>query len=161
MPEERYNKLTMKNHPPLEVAFWIGDYLQHQYNRKCIDSFQLSAMQELLNSLVDNLGACERIVLTPIPLAYAIHLKQLLLLYYLLLPFQIVESLGWWTGFISALISFTLFGIEAVGFEIENPFGYNENDLPIDKICNTMKRNIGDLIKLQPQVQANHINLTK
>jgi putative membrane protein len=33
-------------------------------------------MQELLNNLFDNLGACERILKTPIPLAYAIHLKQ-------------------------------------------------------------------------------------
>jgi ion channel-forming bestrophin family protein len=155
MPESRYNKLIMINNPPLEVAFWIGDYLQHQYDRNCINSYQLSSMQELVNSLVDNLGACERILRTPMPLAYAIHLKQLLLLYCLSLPFQMVASLGWWTGFVSALISFTLFGIEAIGLEIENPFGYDANDLPLNAICDTMKRNIDDLIKLKPKVHAN------
>ncbi|MBF2065028.1 MAG: hypothetical protein IGS39_11495 [Calothrix sp. C42_A2020_038] len=155
MSNTRYQKLTMINNPPLEVAFWLGDYLQHQYNRNCINSYQLSAMQELVNSLVDNLGACERILRTPMPLAYAIHLKQLLLIYCLSLPFQMVASLGWWTGFVSALISFTLFGIEAIGLEIENPFGYDANDLPLDTICNTMKRNIDDLIQLQPQVHTN------
>ncbi|RUS95564.1 hypothetical protein DSM106972_090400 [Dulcicalothrix desertica PCC 7102] len=155
MPETRYAKLTMIDNPPLEVAFWIGDYLQHQYDRNCINSYQLSAMQELVNQLVDNLGACERILRTPMPLAYAIHLKQLLLLYCLSLPFQMVASLGWWTGFVSALISFTLFGIEAIGLEIENPFGYDANDLPLDTICKTIKRNIDDLIKLKPKVHAN------
>jgi putative membrane protein len=63
-----------------------------------------------------------------------------------------VESLGWWTGLIVGLVSFTLFGIEAIGLEIENPFGYDANDLPLDAICNTMKRNIGDLTSLSPNV---------
>ena len=130
MPDSYYIKLKIMNNPPLEVAFWISDYLQQQYNRHCIKSYQLTSLQELLNILVDNLGSCERILRTQMPLAYAIHLKQLLLLYCFLLPFQIVQSLGWWTGLISALVSFTLLGIEAIGLEIENPFGYDENDLP-------------------------------
>ncbi|MBW4672372.1 MAG: hypothetical protein KME60_34380 [Cyanomargarita calcarea GSE-NOS-MK-12-04C] len=150
----RLIKLQTMNHPPLEVAFWIGDYLQHQYNRDCLNTYQLISIQELLNHLVDNLGACERILKTPMPLAYAIHLKQLLLLYCILLPFQLVESLGWFTGVITSLISFTLFGIEAIGLEIENPFGYDANDLPLDKICHTMKRNIDDLISLTPSARS-------
>ncbi len=152
MPNSKYITLKLMNNPPLEVAFWISDYLQQQYHRNCINIYQLTSMQELLNMLVDNLGSCERILRTPMPLAYAIHLKQLLLLYCFLLPFQIVQSLGWWTGLISALVSFTLLGIEAIGLEIENPFGYDENDLPLDAICTTMKRNIDDLITLTPTV---------
>ncbi|MEH1921982.1 bestrophin family protein [Nostoc sp.] len=154
MPSTKYRKLKIMNNPPIEVAFWIGDYLQQQYNRNCLNSYQLTSMQELLNNLVDNLGACERILKTPMPLAYAIHLKQLLILYCFLLPFQIVESLGWWTGLISALVGFTVFGIEAIGLEIENPFGYDANDLPLDAICETMKRNIDDLITLTPNTRS-------
>ncbi|MEI6441563.1 MAG: bestrophin family ion channel [Nostocales cyanobacterium ELA583] len=152
MPTSQYINLTIINNPPLEVAFWITNYLQQQYKRNCINSYQFAAMQELLNILVDNLGACERILKTPMPLAYAIHLKQLLLLYCFFLPFQIVANLHWWTGLISALVSFTLLGIEAIGLEIENPFGYDENDLPLDAICINMKRNIDDLISLNPTV---------
>jgi ion channel-forming bestrophin family protein len=153
IPSSMYTKLQNVNNPPLEVAFWIGDYLNRQYHQNRLNSYQLTAMQELLNILVDNLGACERILKTPMPLAYAIHLKQLLLLYCLLLPFQMVASLGWWTGLISALVSFTLFGIEAIGLEIENPFGYDANDIPLDAICDTMKRNIDDLLSLKPNVR--------
>ncbi|MUH01806.1 hypothetical protein F7734_59975 [Scytonema sp. UIC 10036] len=161
MPISKYLTLKTMNNPPLEIAFWIGDYLQLQYNRNCINSYQLTALQELLNSLVDSLGACERILKTPMPLAYAIHLKQLLLLYCLLLPFQLVESLGWWTGIIAALVSFTLFGIEAIGIEIENPFGLDKNDLPLDTICTTMKKNINDLISLTPSVHLRVENGTE
>ncbi|MGF2035473.1 MAG: bestrophin family protein [Nostoc sp. CmiVER01] len=160
MPSSKYIKLKIMNNPPIEVAFWIGDYLQEQYDRNCLNSYQLTSMQELLNSLVDNLGACERILKTPMPLAYSIHLKQLLLLYCFLFPFQIVQSLGWWTGLIAAFVGFTVFGIEAIGLEIENPFGYDPNDLPLDAICQTMKRNIDDLITLTPNARSHRGNLT-
>ncbi|BAY74040.1 hypothetical protein NIES25_04500 [Nostoc linckia NIES-25] len=160
MPSSKYVKLKIMNNPPIEVAFWIGDYLQQQYYRNCINSYQLTAMQELLNNLVDNLGSCERILKTPMPLAYAIHLKQLLVLYCFLLPFQIVKELGWWTGLITALVGFTVFGIEAIGLEIENPFGYDTNDLPLDTICKTMKSNIDDLISLTPSARSPENNAT-
>ena len=153
LSSERYFKLKSMNNPPLKVAFWIGDYLQEQYELKCISNYQLTALHRLLDSMVDSLGSCERILKTPMPLAYSIHLKQLLLIYCLSLPFQMVNDFLWFTGPIVALISFTLFGIEEIGSEIENPFGYDANDLPLDSICATMLRNIEDLISLEPSVR--------
>lgn len=156
---QHYERLKSMNNPPLEVAFWIQDYLQQQYHRERLGVYQLGAMQELLNQMVDALGGCERILKTPIPLAYAIHLKQLLLIYCLTLPFQFVSQLGWWTAPIVALVSFTLFGIEEIGIEIENPFGRDPNDLPLDQICETMKRNIADLTSLE--VESSSVLLTE
>lgn len=153
MPRNWYQKIKTMNHPPLEIAFWIGDYLQQQYDYQRINAYQLAAMFKLLDTMVDVLGGCERILKTPIPLAYSIHLKQLLILYCLALPFQFVDQLHWWTGPIVSLISFTVFGIEEIGIEIENPFGRDPNDLPLDSICTTMERNIQDLITLAPCVR--------
>jgi ion channel-forming bestrophin family protein len=150
LPSPQYESLKAMNNPPLEIAFWIQDYLQQQHDRDRLNIHQLISMQLLLNGLVDNLGGCERILKTPIPMAYAIHLKQLLLIYCLTLPFQFVSQVGWWTALVVILVSFTLFGIEAIGMEIENPFGRDYNDLPLDTICETMKRNIDDLTKVEP-----------
>jgi ion channel-forming bestrophin family protein len=146
----RFSKLQQMTNPPLEIIFWVSDYLQAKQEQGQISLYQMNELQAILNSLVDTLGACERILRTPMPLAYAIHLKQLLLLYCLLLPFQVVEELRWWTAPAIALVSFTLFGIEAIGVEIENPFGTDPNDLPLDTICNTIERNIEDLISIEP-----------
>jgi putative membrane protein len=65
-----------------------------------------------------------------------------------------VAQVGWWTGPLVSLVSFTLFGIEEIGIEIENPFGYDANDLPLDTIFATMRRNIEDLITLTPGVET-------
>ena len=153
LPPQWYEKLFAMNHPPLEIAFWISDYLQQQYEKQSINSYQLTAMFKLLDTMVDVLGACERILKTPIPLAYTIHLQQLVLLYCLTLPFQFVDELGWMTAPIVALISFTILGIEAIGIEIEDPFGYDANDLPLDQICYTMEKNLEDLVTLTPSVR--------
>ncbi len=153
MPPIYFKKLKEMNHPPLEIAFWISDYLQQQYEQKKLSIHQLTALFQLLDKLVDYLGGCERILKTPIPLAYNIHLKQLLLIYCFSLPFQLVDDLGFLTPLFVVLVSFTVFGIEAIGIEIENPFGFDPNDLPLDKICQTMATNIDDLVSLAPHVR--------
>ncbi len=137
------------HNPPLDIAFRLGDYLEQQYRRGRLELFQLTNLQTLLNIMVDTLGGCERILKTPIPLAYAVHLRQLILLYCLLLPADLVDDLGWWTAPVIGIVSFALFGIEGIGVEIENPFGNDPNDLPLDSICQTMERNIEDLIALR------------
>jgi ion channel-forming bestrophin family protein len=153
----QFEKLQTANNPPLEVIFWISDYLQAKHEQLQISLFQMNELQGLLNNLVDMLGACERILRTPMPLAYAIHLKQLLVLFCLLLPFQVVDELQWWTAPAVAIVSFTLFGIEAIGVEIENPFGTDPNDLPLDKICDTIEQNIDDLISMEPHYRRLNI----
>ncbi len=144
-----FAKLQLVSSPPLEIVFWISDYLQSQYEQGQVSLYQMNQFQSILNGLVDMLGVCERILRTPIPLAYAIHLKQLLLIYCVLLPFQIVDELKWLTAPSMMLISFTLFGIEAIGMEIENPFGSDPNDLPLDTICTTIQTNVNDLMNME------------
>ncbi|MGL5083381.1 MAG: bestrophin family protein [Microcoleaceae cyanobacterium] len=151
---EQYDELQSINNPPLRIALWIGDYLQNQYRHHDFNIYQLTAMFKLLDVMVDALGGCERIIKTPIPLAYNIHLKQTILIFCLGLPFQIVDDLAGWTGIVVGFISFPLFGIEEIGQELENPFGYDKNDLQLETICATMLRNIEDLISIPPSVQS-------
>ena len=80
----QFSKLQTMNNPPLEIAFWISDFLQVKQEQGQISLYQMNELQTILNSLVDTLGACERILRTPMPLAYAIHLRQLLFIYCLL-----------------------------------------------------------------------------
>ena len=151
MTAEQSLKLKAAQSTPLQLAVWIGDYLQQQYNRKLVSVNQLTAMNGLVNELLGAFTTCERILSTPIPLAYAIYLKRLLLIYCISLPFQVVNLLHWWTSPIVVILSFVLLGVEEIGTEIENPFGDDANDLPLEEICATISKDIEDLIAINSQ----------
>ena len=151
MTQEQFLILQAAKTTPLQLAVWIGEYMQKQYDRKLLSVNQLTAMNGLVNELLGSLTTCERILSTPIPLAYAIYLKRLLLIYCISLPFQVVSTLHWWTTPIVILLTFVLLGVEEIGTEIENPFGEDASDLPLDEICAKILTNIEDLIKVNSQ----------
>lgn len=150
MSESQYFRLKDTHHPPLQIAFWIGEYLQYQNDRNCLNIYQLTALHKLVDDLVDILGGCERILKTPLPLIYTVILRKLVLIYCLILPLEIVRHLNWWTGIVTAFVCLTLLTIEQIGSQIEEPFGHDPNDLPLDRICNTLRGNLEELIALAP-----------
>ncbi|OUC16310.1 MAG: hypothetical protein B0A82_01930 [Alkalinema sp. CACIAM 70d] len=145
--QEQLEMMGSSDNVPLEITFWLGGYLQTQYQKGHLNEHRLNVMTGHLDNLVGALSGCERILKTPMPLAYAIHLKQLLLIYCLVLPFQMVKDLGWLVAPVVIIISFTLLGIEEIGLEIENPFGKDANDLPLENFCATIERNVMDLTR--------------
>lgn len=146
LSSKQYLELEDTTNMPLKVTQWIGNYLTKQYNHQHIDSIQFSALNRLLDQFVECLSRCERILSAPMPYAYSIHLRQMLILYCFALPFQMVKDLQWWTIPVTGIVAFALFGIEAIGLEIENPFGYDANDIPLDKLCQKLHNDIEELI---------------
>jgi ion channel-forming bestrophin family protein len=151
MAPEAIAKLSVARNPPLEVIRLLSDYLQCRYrDHQMEDGNQRWVMNQLLNEITNGLTNCERILTTPIPVAYSIYLKSLLLLYCSFLPFSLVDQLDLWTGFVVAIVSFILLGVEEIANEIEDPFGTDPNDLPLDKICDTILSNVEEAIAFQP-----------
>ena len=148
MTNSKYKQLYKSGHPSLIIIFWIGEYLQEQYLLNRVNLYQLNTLHKLLDDLVDILGGCERILKTPTPIAYSLFLKQLLVIYCFILPIELVVHFHFWTILIMALFSLILFGVEEIGSELENPFGRDPNDLPLDLICHTISGNIQELIEL-------------
>lgn len=135
LPPQAITRLTQVKHPPIEITLWLGDYIQQQYQQHVIEVNQRVALTHLLNQLIEGLTSCERILTTPMPIAYAVYLKRLTLIYCGFLPFKLVDTLSWWAIPVVAVICFVLLGVEEIGNEIENPFGRDPNDLPLDDIC--------------------------
>ncbi|KAJ3412455.1 hypothetical protein HDV05_000709 [Chytridiales sp. JEL 0842] len=132
---------------PLEISFHLQSYVAYCRKTEQIDVAVQGQMLNSISALVDSLTSFERIRTSPIPFAYSIHLKQTLLLYLLSLPFQLAPSIFW--GNIPAVFiaSFTLLGIEAIGGEIENPFGYDDNDLPQEEYLDVIREEMAQIMK--------------
>jgi len=121
---------------PLEILNYLSIYVD-----KLISDGQLKTTgvqnQALacLSTYTEILTGTERIVTTPLPLAYNIAISQITWLYVLVLPFQLVNKLKWNTIPGTIVAAYIILGIAAIGREVENPFGNDVNDLPLDSYC--------------------------
>ncbi|KAJ7098109.1 Bestrophin, RFP-TM, chloride channel-domain-containing protein [Mycena belliarum] len=99
-----------------------------------------NAMTGLVQSMVDQMTAMERVANTPIPISYGIHLKQCVTLYLFALPLTLVKDLKWATIPLVTVVAFTFMGIEGIADEIEMPFGSDPGDLPLGMypICSVL-----------------------
>jgi putative membrane protein len=94
-------------------------------------------------------ASCERIKNTPIPFSYTLLLHRTAYLYCFLLPFGLVDSIGFMTPFVVAIVAYTFFGLDALGDEIAEPFGREPNDLPLDALCRTIEIDLREALRDQ------------
>ncbi|KAK5314644.1 hypothetical protein LTR70_007081 [Exophiala xenobiotica] len=86
--------------------------------------------------MADILSGTERVLNTPLPLAYSISISQITWAYIMVLPFQLVAKLEWVTIPATVVAAYIILGLAIIGREIENPFGNDVNDLPMEAYCN-------------------------
>ena len=158
--QEQYWQLKQANNIPAKIINWLAEYLGQLYDeradkRNTICNRSFIELNRSLDQITMLIGDCQRILDTPLPRPYSIHLKHLLLLYCFALPFQFIQPLDWFTIPTVGIISFALLGIEDIGVEIENPFGYDLNDLPLDRFCQELQAEIEtEWIKCEPNLIA-------
>jgi len=133
---------------PLEIAYHLEGYIFNQKKDLIVPIINNTFAN--LNAIVENYTTCERILTTPIPLIYGVHIKHAMIIYLLTLPLQIIRTCGWASVVIVLLTSFTFFGIEAISSEIENPFGSDNNDLKLDAFCRQINDEINNMMKYFP-----------
>jgi putative membrane protein len=47
-------------------------------------------------------------------------------------------------------VGYTFFGLDAIGNELEDPFGRDENDLPTDAMVRTVERDVLGALGVEP-----------
>jgi putative membrane protein len=150
LPFDDCQRVARSAHLPTAVAQQISATLRDARDRGLISDFVMTAIDQNVQLLVDDIGGCERIHKTPIPFAYMVHVRRALIVYCLSLPVAIAGEFGWFTVPIVFLTCYVFIGIEEIGVEIEDPFGSDENDLPLETICATIERNLVDMIPAAP-----------
>ena len=135
--------------PSLSVV-WLTGVLARCQREGRISPERLHLMDVNVTQLVDVWGGTERILKTPIPFAYAQHIKAFLTLFCFTAPFAMVEQMLWFTPVAAAVLAFGMFGIEEIGVEIEDPFGYDPNDLPLDAIGKRVAEDTALMVEVGP-----------
>lgn len=146
LPAELLARMRDAHYPPTLILVWLGQWLHEQRRAGHLQPVLAAKMEDALSGLNQVQGGCERIVSSPIPFAYTVILYRTVGVYCLLLPFGLVDTLGWMTPLVTAFVSYTFFAQETLLSEIEEPFGNAENDLPLDALSITIERTLREML---------------
>jgi putative membrane protein len=154
LSEQEVEQLQSALHMPLFVASKIASLLQKartghpNTNGLELDGFEFGILEGQRVLLIDHLGACERILKTPMPLVYAVKIRRFIFMFLLLLPLSLLEKAGFYTVGIFFLVAYPLLSLDRIGIELQKPFSSKSlSHLPLDTICETIKLHCLDLWK--------------
>lgn len=133
-------------HAPNQVAAMMSDRLISLNKEGVINGEQLLFVNDNLNAFTDICGACERIKNTPIPYSYSAFIKKFIFVYIMTLPIGYVYHLSYMVIPIVAIVFYVLASLELIAEEIEDPFGHDFNDLPMDKLATNIKKHVAEII---------------
>lgn len=151
-PHPELMELERHNHVPNTIAASLLREIQKLRKDQVIDDFQLLLLNNEWQSFTDICGACERIKNTPIPYSYSTFIKKFIFIYCITMPFGFAVTLGLFTIPVTAFMFYILASLELIAEEIEDPFGVDSNDLPMQKIAENIKKDITEIIQKAPSI---------
>ncbi|KAK7992574.1 hypothetical protein PG988_001368, partial [Apiospora saccharicola] len=140
---------------PLEILTYLAAYTDDivgngQLPIPMTQTMAYNGMQ----ALNDVMTGTERVLTTPLPLAYTISISQITWAYVMLLPFQLLKDLRWVTIPAAVAASYIILGLLFIGREIENPFGNDVNDLPLELYCQQIVQDL-ETVSARPRPRQN------
>lgn len=139
-------EIDQHKHRPNQVAKMIFQKANDLYQSGKISGEQFYIINSELQSFTEVCGACERIKNTPIPYSYSSFIKKFIFFFIMTLPFGFVFSLGYYVIPVVVFIFYVLASLELIAEEIEDPFGFDANDLPTEKIASNIKKHIEEIL---------------
>jgi putative membrane protein len=125
-----------------DAATQLGEL--HKANK--LHPVLFTVLDRHLSLLNEDLGGCERLASTPVPFGYSLILHRTVYIYSFLLPFGLVDTVGMMTPLVVAFISYTFLAIDALAEELQEPFGLEPNDLPLDAMAATIEATLREML---------------
>jgi len=147
--EENSRRIASAVHMPSFVAMMLAKLLREACDSYQMDRFAFIQVDRERAALIDHIGACERILKTPLPKAYAIKIRRFIALFLLTLPFALLHRISgdWLVPFITMMVAYPMISLDQIGIELQNPFAkQNLNHLPLGDISANIERNVTGLL---------------
>jgi putative membrane protein len=142
LPIEELKALKTQHNVPLAILDTMSRCVADARRMGVLHNRDVHLFENMLNDLCDVQGGCERIKATPIPWSYTVLMHSIVATYCFTLPFGLIMTTKLLTPVVVALIAYAFLGLDAVGDELEEPFGSDYNDLPLSTISRMIEINL-------------------
>lgn len=143
------DELRTTDHVPSRIAAVLQEGYEQLLANGLILPTHLLTIQRHHAGLLDAAGGCERIRATPIPYSYSFFIKLFIGAFVLVMPFNLLDSYGYFTVPVTMFGAYALLGVEMIGDEIEDPFGKDSNDLPLTQMATRIRMNIHEILRVK------------
>ncbi len=140
--------LLAVKHIPNKIAACIYTRCNQLYQQGKFTGDQLIILDKEIKAFTDMIGACERIKNTPIPYSYSIFMKKFIFIFTMTMPLGFITSFGYWTIPVVMVVFYVLVSLELIAEEIEEPFGTDSNDLPMDELSVRIRQNVQEILEV-------------
>ena len=134
-----WERVRTQSNVPYALMLEMGADLGECLRTGRLDACLAPSIDTSFSAMTAVAASCERIRGTPIPFSYTLLLHRTAYLYCFLLPFGLVDTIGYLTPLVSAIVAYTFFGLDALGDELEEPFRASDNGLPLEALCRTIE----------------------
>ncbi|HEY9760598.1 MAG TPA: bestrophin family protein [Oculatellaceae cyanobacterium] len=151
-------------HVPVHITDTMYKILHKWFKKGYIDSMILGNLDHHLSAYMDVTGACERIRSTPLALSYRAFIRQGIAINLLVMPLYITATLPlYWAVPLTVVACYFLIGLELIAEEIEDPFGHDSDDLPLDTICERVCVTVYEIMRRKPttSISSDVLKFTK
>lgn len=154
LSEEEYESITSKDHKVNAIHLLMGQHIYQAMANGTLGGFDSFQLEGQLLALTNYQGGAERIKNTPLPRQYDFFTRAFVILFALLLPFGLLsffnsDSMAQFSFLIiplSILIAGVFIIMERTGAANEDPFENRLTDVALTAICNTIERNLKELL---------------
>ena len=140
--EASKQRIINSQHRPNIINKLIMERIVDLNRKGVLGDDKLFLLDKEVKNFTDIIGACERIKSTPIPYSYSMFIKKFLFIYCITLPMTFIGEFGYWSIILVVVAFYFLMSVELISEEIEDPFGRDMNDLPLDELCVKIRKNI-------------------
>jgi putative membrane protein len=146
LPESEWRRVARGRSRPDAILLAQAMELQVLLRHGALSDMLYRIFSERLHTMTAIQTACERLRSTPTPFTYTLLLHRTAWLFCLLLPFGMVGALGLATPILTGILAYAFFGLDALGEELEEPFGRSQNALPLDAIVRAIEIATGEAL---------------
>lgn len=148
---------------PVYIAGKVYETLLKWNREGNIEIHMLQMLDKHAESLMNVNGGCERIKNSPIAISYRAFMRQGIALNLLALPWYLAQQFSMmWCLPLILISTYFLIGIELIAEDIEDPFGYDGDDLPLDQLCHNLQDTISHILPVHEDLRfTQSVNLPR
>lgn len=138
-------KFESSHHLATRINNLLAQKVNNLYNEGRLTKIQFLDLCRLVQKNTEIVSNCEALQDSPPPKTYVMHIRGFILAYAGMIPFGFMDEFQAWVLLFLVVFFYFYAGLEIISDEIEDPFGFDINDIPVTELTALTEKRIDEV----------------